>query len=282
MGTQTGRHDDFGDRALFMLWQDACELSAFLAASHLDEAGFLAAPLNRASVMRGLAACGVHARALDPSVTTGIAGVDWAVLRALPAPDDGRLPYTMDEAAQRDAWRVATGTVPELRRRIANDARVVRVRARWDALAHRAEQDWPQPDPSRKPSDPAVRERLGALSEAARAVAPAIGPVLRAWLLPDAPEDGPARTTGTVTLALECTEAMTDTDARALVRGLAAHGGAPRGEADAIQLIPQAMVHPLLWDDVVGRELLVWARLGTASARCAPVALLGRLHHHSS
>lgn len=236
---------------LFMLWQDTDELARFLSTSHLTADSFKVAPLNRASACELLGVIGIHAHGVGPGLAAslrpceGDGPLDWESLRSLARLADERYAHTLDADAQDEAWDAATTSAPMLRRTVANDIRVVRLRARWVHLLARDPHGWPQPRPDADAPSPL----LASLRKVAHEVAGEDFPARRLWLLPP---EGTSSAASPVAVAVEHDGTCPGSEARRLHEGLSQGLGRP------VDVMPQDQVHPLLWDSVVPHEQLLW------------------------
>lgn len=293
---------DRGSRAriLYMMWEDTEALGRLMRASRMDEAEFVASPMSRDAVFRVLVPLVGRAESLGRegrASVTGMSGTDWDALLAAEAADgvggtnggsplglgDPALPHRMGPDAARRLWRETLPQVPKLRLAIANDVRVVRERARLARVMARGADEWPQPGRSSAVAREAGRDRTWQrLSQAAGAAAETFAgtggaaggmagatrpwPIRRMWLVM-----GEA----TPVVMVEDEPGMSDEIAARLARTMGDACG------QEVTLVPQAQVHPAIWDDTVAREALLWEREGAGHEPVIPAAAAhacGRAH----
>ncbi|MCI1666362.1 MAG: hypothetical protein LKI25_08410 [Atopobiaceae bacterium] len=262
---------------LFMLWQDSDELVRFRARAHLTHDAFAVTPMDRASALRLMGVIGIHAQGVSPEVATSVTGLDaegWSRVRALVRLADERCAHTLDADGIASAWADVSETVPALRRAVANDVRVVRLRARWVRLLARGESDWPQPDPARGPARPRTMIELARLRECASRAAGEGFPATRLWLLPKDGADTDVVGETPLAIAVEHSGTCSATDAQRLQREMS------RLMGRAVDVFPADQLHPLLWDETVARMLLVWQTSDTARMGGAHRLLPAVAHSH--
>lgn len=247
-------------RSLFMLWQDSCALASFLETSRLTREQFLEVPLARATPLRLLAIVGIHAHALTAETCASIAGVDWDCIRSLGGLADDALPYQASVVTLEASWEAATTTCPRMRRAIANDIRVVRERTRWENLLARTPGQWPVPNPERTSTGEGSRLVGDALDRVLEGF-----DVIRAWLL-EGDDD--------VVVSLERGERLEPADVGKVRDTLA------RDLGRDVTVLVQDQLYPLVWDDVVTREVLAWEREGTSGTPSPRGPALPHAHRH--
>lgn len=287
-------------RILYMMWEDTEALGQLMRVSRMDEAEFVASPMSRDAVFRVLVPLVGRAESLGRegrASVTGMSGTDWDALLAAEAADgvggtnggsplglgDPALPHRMGPDAARRLWRETLPQVPKLRLAIANDVRVVRERARLARVMARGADEWPQPGRSSAVAREAGRDRTWQrLSQAAGAAAETFAgtggaaggmagatrpwPIRRMWLVM-----GEA----TPVVMVEDEPGMSDEIAARLARTMGDACG------QEVTLVPQAQVHPAIWDDTVAREALLWEREGAGHEPVIPAAAAhacGRAH----
>ncbi len=287
-------------RTLYMMWEDTEALGQLIRVSRMDEAEFVASPMSRDAVFRVLVPLVGRAESLGRegrASVTGMSGTDWDALLAAEAADgvggtnggsplglgDPALPHRMGPDAARRLWRETLPQVPKLRLAIANDVRVVRERARLARVMARGADEWPQPGRSSAVAREAGRDRTWQrLSQAAGAAAETFAgtggaaggmagatrpwPIRRMWLVM-----GEA----TPVVMVEDEPGMSDEIAARLARTMGDACG------QEVTLVPQAQVHPAIWDDTVAREALLWEREGAGHEPVIPAAAAhacGRAH----
>lgn len=265
-GMAKARGDIAQERVLFELWQDACQLDRFLARSRLTREGYLATPLARATPLRILGIVGIHAGQADSRTRSSLPGIDLAAYEPYAALAQEGAVYQADEPTLERLWSEGICSVPSLRAALANDPRVVRQRTEWDRLALRSPTDWPQPPMLAAGADPALEGLDRAMAPLLEGLRPALG----LWSLA-VPSDGPSPSV----FALQTDGRLTDSQAMEVLGGLrSALGGIE------VELIPQEAIHPLLWDELVGRERLVWRRDGIGDVALVPSAMASGHHRH--
>ena len=289
---------DRGSRAriLYMMWEDTEALGRLMRASRMDEAEFVASPMSRDAVFRVLVPLVGRAESLGPEGRASVAGMrasDWDALLAAEAVgctgDDGpldlgdpALPHRMGPDAAKRLWRETLPQVPRLRLAIANDVRVIRERARLARVMTREADEWPQPGRvaavAREAEGNRTWQRLsqaaGVVAEAfaacdhamgsdgASGTAEAIGqpwPIRRMWLVMGEPSP---------VVMVEDEPGMSDEIAARLARAMGDACG------QEVTLVPQAQVHPAIWDDTVAREALLWEREGATHEPVVPAAAM--------
>lgn len=272
------------EQQLFMLSLDVHELQTYMRESRITREIFCATPLNRASLCRLLAPIAERVTALSPDVRASLPGVDWALFSNLGNLMDERAPFQMDKTLQARVWRAASMGVPELWSCLANDTRVIRARAAAATTMQRRPDAWPQPvyDYEQVPVADDAHELIAALRQAASAYFEqhGAGPVLAAWLVA-APRTSSSEP---VVVTLAHTAAMNDTVARSLQEALVKV--VPEDVGRPLVLVSHSSLHPLLWDDMVQREALIWRKDKNEMPILYPVALYdvhthGEGHGHS-
>lgn len=287
----TEKHHGSQARILYMMWEDTEALGQLMRASRMDEAEFVASPMSRDAVFRVLVPLVGRAESLGRegrASVTGMSGTDWDALLAAEAAGgvgganggsplglgDPALPHRMGPDAARRLWRETLPQVPRLRLAIANDVRVVRERARLARVMARGTDEWPQPGRSGAVAREAERDRTWQrLSQAAGAVAETFAgtggaarpwPIRRMWLVM-------GETTPVV--MVEDEPGMSDEIAARLARTMGDACG------QEVTLVPQAQVHPAIWDDTVVREALLWEREGARHEPVIPAAAAHACDH---
>ena len=289
---------DHGSRAriLYMMWEDTEALGRLMRVSRMDEAEFVASPMSRDAVFRVLVPLVGRAESLGPEGRASVAGVrasDWDALLAAEAVGgasddaplglgDPALPHRMGPDAARRLWRETLPQVPRLRLAVANDVRVIRERARLARVMTRGADEWPQPGRvaavAREAEGNRTWQRLsqavGVVAEAfaacdhamdsdgASGTAEAIGqpwPIRRMWLVIGEPSP---------VVMVEDEPGMSDEIAARLARAMGDACG------QEVTLVPQAQVHPAIWDDTVAREALLWEREGATHEPVVPAAAM--------
>lgn len=298
----TEKHHGSQARILYMMWEDTEALGQLMRVSHMDEAEFVASPMSRDAVFRVLVPLVGRAESLGRegrASVTGMSGTDWDALLAAEAAGgvggtnggsplglaDPALTHRMGPDAARRLWRETLPQVPKLRLAIANDVRVVRERARLAWVMARGADEWPQPGRSSAVAREAGRDRTWQrLSQAAGAVAETFAgtgsatggmaggaasatrpwPIRRMWLVM-------GETTPVV--MVEDEPGMSDEIAARLARTMGDACG------QEVTLVPQAQVHPAIWDDTVAREALLWEREGAGHEPVIPAAAAHACDH---
>jgi hypothetical protein len=251
------------ERVLFELWQDACQLDRFLAHSRLTREEYLATPLSRVTPLRILGIIGVHASQADDATRESLPGIGLSRFVPYASLTRDGVSYQADAATLERLWSEGLESVPSLREALANDPRVVRQRTLWDHLSQRSPADWPQPPTTTVPD-------LGSPLDRVRAEAPSLlGKVRSALGLWSLAGPSPA------VFALETDGHLTDAQALGIIEGIRNALGSTEAE-----LIPQEAIHPLLWDEVVAREQLIWRRDGIGEVTLVPSAMTSGHHHH--
>ena len=295
---------DRGSRAriLYMMWEDTEALGRLMRASRMDEAEFVASPMSRDAVFRVLVPLVGRTESLGPEGRASVAGMrasDWDALLAAEAvgctggghgaSDDGplglgdpALPHRMGPDAAKRLWRETLPQVPRLRLAIANDVRVIRERARLARVMTRGADEWPQPGRvaavAREAEGNRTWQRLsqaaGVVAEAFAACDHAMGsdgtggtaeaggrpwPIRRMWLVMGEPSP---------VVMVEDEPGMSDEIAARLARAMGDACG------QEVTLVPQAQVHPAIWDDTVAREALLWEREGATHEPVVPAAAM--------
>ena len=295
----TEKHHGSQARILYMMWEDTEALGQLMRVSRMDEAEFVASPMSRDAVFRVLVPLVGRAESLGRegrASVTGMSDTDWDALLAAEAAGgvgganggsplglgDPALPHRMGPDAARRLWRETLPQVPRLRLAIANDVRVVRERARLARVMARGTDEWPQPGRSGAVAREAERDRTWQrLSHAAGAVAETFAgtggaaggmaggmaggatgaarpwPIRRMWLVMG-----------------EATPVVMVEDEPGLSDEIAARLARTMGDAcgQEVTLVPQAQVHPAIWDDTVAREALLWEREGAGHEPVIPAA----------
>lgn len=253
--------------ALFMLWQNASSLKQLLERPHLTEAVFKTTPLDRSAVCAELASLAAHAQALSQQTRATLTSIPWHLLEDLPNLTDPAAPFHMDEATLSKTWKAATELAEVCSKVLANDIRVIKARTFMDEVMARSESQWPQPDKTRKASEK-DRSLAAALSQAIHD--------LNVEAQPNPPYEALWLLTGekSCVVVVEDTPQMNNSEARKLAQALQKTSGKD------LTLIPQTRIHPILWDDIVSREVLLWEYPKRTRRQLMP-ASVAHHHHHS-
>ena len=251
-------------RALFMLWQDAYSLKHLLERPHLNEAAFKKTPLDRSAVCAQLASLVAHAQAVSSETRATLPAIPWHLLKDLPDLTDPAVPFHMDESDLSTTWDIANTLANTCTRELTNDIRVIKARTYMDKVMSRSASQWPQPDMSKKAPEKDTT-LVKALSQAIASLhieTQEHPPYEALWLL-----------TGekTCVVAVEDTPQMNRSEAQKLAEALKNASG------KEITLIPQTRIHPILWDDIISREVLLWKYPNRTQKHLAPNFVD---HHH--
>ena len=172
----------------------------------------------------------------------------------------------MDESDLSTTWDIANTLANTCTRELTNDIRVIKACTYMDNVMSRSASQWPQPDMSKKAPEKdialvkALSQAIASLHiESARR---SIRPTKTLWLL-----------TGekTCVVVVEETPQMNRSEAQKLAEALKNASG------KEITLIPQTRIHPILWDDIISREVLLWEYPNRTRKHLAPSSID---HHH--
>lgn len=251
-------------RALFMLWQDAYSLKHLLERPHLNEVAFKNTPLDRSAVCTQLASLVAHAQAVSPKTRATLPAIPWHLLKDLPDLTDPAAPFHMDESDLSTTWDIANTLANTCTRELTNDIRVIKARTYMDNVMSRSASQWPQPDMSKKApeKDTALVKALSQAIASLHIESQEHPPYEALWLL-----------TGekTCVVVVEDTPQMNRSEAQKLAEALKNASG------KEITLIPQTRIHPILWDDIISREVLLWEYPNRTRKHLAPSSVG---HHH--
>lgn len=246
--------------ALFMLWQDAASLKRLLERPHLNETTFKQTPLDRSAVCSELGSLTAHARAVSSKTRAPLKTIPWQLLKDLPDFADPAAPFHMDEESLTTTWNAAHRLASACTHALANDIRVIKARTFMDEVMTRNKDQWPQPDKSRRApeEDTALIETLSGAIRTLQIETQSNPPYEALWFL-----------TGeqTCVVVVEDTPHMNNSEAQRLAEALQNASG------KSITLIPQTRIHPILWDDIVSREILLWEYPNRTRRHLVPVSV---------